>query len=59
MDILIEAHTVKLEIFAVQSNFTNPKYLCIAEIFDGIKFCQCNKGCHIRFVIINTGQKIR
>ena len=32
--------------------------LCIAEVFDGINFCQCVKGRHILYVIINTGQRI-
>ena len=32
--------------------------LLIAEIFGGINFRQCGKGCHILYVIINTRQKI-
>ena len=39
-------------------NFAKPSYLCIAEIFGGVNFHQCGKGCHILYVIINTGQKI-
>ena len=30
-----------------------------AEIFSGINFGRCSKGCHILNIIINTGQKIR
>ena len=38
--------------------FTKPSHLCVAETFGGINFCQCGKGRHILYVIINTGQKI-
>ena len=43
--------------FLLDKNFTKPRYLCIAEIFHGINFCQYGKG-HILSVIINTGQNI-
>ena len=59
-------HHVKVDIwYCVHENFrltkyvTKPSYLCIAKIFSGINFRQCGKGCHILYVIINTGQKIR
>ena len=45
--------------FLLDKNFTKPRYLCIAEIFDGINFHQCGIGRHILYVITNTGQKIR
>ena len=28
-------------------------------IFGGIKFHQCGKGCHILYVFMNMGQKVR
>ena len=31
---------------------------CIAEIFGGINFRRCDKGRHILYVIINTGQNL-
>ena len=45
--------------FSLDKNFAKPSYYCITEIFSGINFRQCGKGCHILYVIINTGQKIR
>ena len=33
-----------------------PRHFCTAEIFDGIDFCQCGKGRHILYVIINLTQ---
>ena len=45
--------------FSLDKNFAKHSYLCVAEIFGGINFCQCGKGHHILNVIINTGQKIR
>ena len=45
--------------FSLEKNFANPSYLCIAEIFGGINFRQCDKGRHILNVIINMAQKIR
>ena len=32
---------------SLDKNFANPRYLCIAEIFGGIYFRQCDKGRHI------------
>ena len=43
--------------FSLGKNFTKPSYHCITEIFIGINFCQCGKGCHIFNVILNIGQK--
>ena len=43
--------------FSLDKNFAKPSYLYIAEIFSGINFCQCGKGRHILYVIINTRQK--
>ena len=34
--------------FLLDKNFAKPSYLCIAEIFCGINFHQCNKGSHNR-----------
>ncbi len=45
--------------FSLDKNFAKPRYLCIAEIFDGINFHKYGKGRHMLYVIINTGQKIR
>ena len=45
--------------FSLDKNPAKPRYLCVAEIFDGINSRQCGKGCHIFYVIINTGQNIR
>ena len=33
--------------FSLDINFAKPSYLCIAEIFSGIYYHQCGKGCHI------------
>ena len=43
--------------FSLAKNFAKPRYLYIAELFGGINFRQCDKGHHILYVIINTGQK--
>ena len=37
-------------------NFTKPGYV---YIFGGINFHQCGKGCHILYVFMNMGQKVR
>ena len=45
--------------YCIAKNFAKPRYLCIAEIFDGIKFRQYSKGHHnMLYVIVNTGQKV-
>ena len=55
---LVCKRTTVYDKFLLDKIFAKPSYLCIAEIFNGINFCQCGKGCHILNVIINTGQKI-
>ena len=52
--------TTVYQIF-LDKNFTKPtcRYLCIADIFDGINFPQYGKGHHKLYVIIDIGQKIR
>ena len=60
----VRLYACSLEIFV--EIFTGQKFLqaqlasclCIAEKFGGIDFCQCSKGRHILYVMINAGQKL-
>ena len=45
--------------FSLDKSFAKTSYLCIAEIFGGINFHQCSKGCHIPNVIITREQMVK
>ena len=46
IDLLILLNPTDTVIPYLPLRFTKPIYLCIAEKFGGVKFCQCSKDCH-------------
>ena len=42
--------------FSLDKNFTKPRNLCIAGIFDGINFRQYGKGHHMLYVKVKNSQ---
>ena len=46
--------TSGVPLFEYLMNTVKSRYLCIAEIFGGINFCQCSKVCPILYAIIQN-----
>ena len=44
--------------YRIREKFRQPQIPLYCRNIGGINFCQCGKGRHILYVIINTGQKI-